>query len=31
MKAKDTLNNIEAEVVKIPTRSPDLNPIENLS
>ena len=29
MKAKDTLNNIEAEVVKIPTRSQDLNPIEN--
>lgn len=28
--AKDILNEIGAEVVKIPPRSPDLNPIENL-
>ena len=28
-KAKEALNNIGAEVVKIPARSPDLNPIEN--
>ena len=28
-KAKEALNNIGAEVVKSPARSPDLNPIEN--
>ena len=30
-KAKEALNNIGAEVGKLPARSPDLNPIENLS
>ena len=28
-KAKEVINNIGAEVVKIPARSPDLNPTEN--
>ena len=28
--AKDALQEIEAELVKIPPRSPDLNPIENV-
>ena len=30
MKVKEALNNIGAEVGKIPARSPDLNPIENV-
>ena len=31
MVAKDALQEIGAELVDIPARSPDLNPIENIS